>query len=719
MIHRVVSLLAAITSAAMAQPTSYVISTLAYGTVVPVNGPSLTTPVGETQGVAVDASGNVFFTNRYSVYKLDGLGIVTRIAGTGIFGDLGDGGPAIYARFKYAGGIALDHAGNIYVADAFAARVRKISTDGIITTIAGNGTACCHNDGAGDGGRATAAQLFVPYQIAVDPAGNVYIGEGNTARIRRVTADGIIQTVAGVGGAPGHSGDGGPAAQAQIGAPWGLAFDPAGNLYFSEAIPGEDIIGPVATYIRKVTLDGIISTIAGSGGVGTSGDGGPALSAQFSMPGSLVATSSGDVYVTDAARLRKISADGTIRTIAGGDRSGFSGDAGPAIQATFSTTAGGQFLGLGIDQFEDLFVADSHNQRIREITNDGITITVAGDGRGACCYDGNLGPNLYAPVGVTADPGGGLYVSDTYNSRIFKFNGDSINTVVGPVGSYLFPPQLFGTPPLGDNGAAILAQISLPAGSAFDASGNLYLADAGDDRIRKIGTDGRISTVAGTGACCFGGDGGPAISAQLTWPEDVAADRSGRIYIADTGDNRIRVVMPDGKIATLAGNGSPGYAGDDGPAAAASLNQPSGVAVDGAGNVYIADTLNFRIRKVAPNGTISTVAGTGLRDANDEGRVPGEGGPAISAQLWLPLGVRVDAADNLYIADGIGVRFVSAAGIISTIAGSGLFGITGDGGPATSASLGAWGLTIDSSGTIYVADPWDSAVRKLTPTKAH
>ena len=217
---------------------------------------------------------------------------------------------------------------------------------------------------------------------------------------------------------------------------------------------------------------------------------------------------------------------------------------------------------------------------------------------------------------------------------------------------------------------------------AVDASGNLYIADTGNNRIRKVSATGIITTVAGNGSAGYSGDGGPATSAQLDGPEGVAVDGSGNLYIADTCNNRIRKVSATGIITTVAGNGSAGYSGDGGPATSAQLSLPAGVAVDGSGNLYIADSGNNRIRKVSATGIITTVAGNGSPGYS------GDGGPATSAQLNQPAGVAVDASGNLYIADSSNnrIRKVSATGIITTVAGNGFDGYSGDGGPATSAA---------------------------------
>jgi len=215
-------------------------------------------------------------------FKLDTIGVLTRIAGSGIQGDSGDGGPATSAKLHDPAAVAVDPSGNLFIADSMVGRIRKVTPDGTISTVAGTGNSCCYNDGAGDDGPALKAQLFYPYQLAVDATG-VYIAEWNTSQIRKVSLHGTIRTVVGTG-AYGYSGDGGPASAAQIGAAWGMTFDRSGSLYFSDAIPGDDI-EPAVTHVRKVTQDGIITTIAASGAVGFGGDGGPALNAQFYAPG--------------------------------------------------------------------------------------------------------------------------------------------------------------------------------------------------------------------------------------------------------------------------------------------------------------------------------------------------------------------------------------------------------------------------------------------------
>jgi len=267
----------------------------------------------------------------------------------------------------------------------------------------------------------------------------------------------------------------------------------------------------------------------------------------------------------------------------------------------------------------------------------------------------------------------------------------------------------------GDGGGATAAQLSAPFGTAVDSAGNFYIAEWLNHRVRKVDTSGSITTVAGIGVGGYGGDGGPATEAALNSPEGVAVDAAGNIYIADSFNNRIRKVDTSGVITTIAGNGSPQYTGE-GVATQVSLNDPSGVAADKSGNLYIADNSSHRIRKLnLSRGIISTIAGTGI------GGFSGDGGPASAAQVFNPTHLATDQAGNLYIADynNHRIRKISAGtGIITTVAGSATrddhSGYSGDGGPATSAQFNnPAGVAIDAAGNLYIADAQNKRVRKV------
>ncbi|MEE8177783.1 MAG: NHL repeat-containing protein, partial [Acidobacteriota bacterium] len=369
-----------------------------------------------------------------------------------------------------------------------------------------------------------------------------------------------------------------------------------------------------------------------------------------------------------------------IITTAAGATWTFPGDGGAATDAPL-----GEVQAVAIDAAGNVFAADTGNNLVVKISPTGVLTVVAGNGiRG---FSGDGGPatsaSLNQPTSVTVDIAGNLFIVDKDNQRIRKVTpGGTITTVAGN-GDFGFT---------GDGGAATSASLNFPRGVAVDADGNLYIADTYSNRIRKITPGGTITTVAGSGSADpgaggFSGDGGPATSALLDVPTGVAVDGTGNLYIAD-GSNRVRKISSGGIIDTVAGTGIEDFSGDEGPAISATLNQAFGVAVDESGNLYIADTVNNRIRKVTPDGTINTVAGSG-GTGRSAGALSGDDGPATSASLNLPSGVAVDAGGNVYIADTVNqrVRKVSSAGTITTLAGDNLFKFSGDGGPATSASL--------------------------------
>ena len=321
--------------------------------------------------------------------------------------------------------------------------------------------------------------------------------------------------------------------------------------------------------------------------------------------------------------------------------------------------------------------------------------------------DGSAATNakLNDPIQIALDSAGNLYIADSGSNRIRKVTASTgkISTIAGG--------SLAGYS--GDGAAATAALLDDPEGIFLDSSGNIFIADLLNNVVRKITTDGKINTVAGNSSRNFSGDGGPAISATLDYPLGLATDSSGDLFFADSFNHRIRIVTPDGNINTYAGSGVANYSGDGGPATSADLNRPFGICLDAAGNLFIADNENHRIRKVTPGGAITTVAGTGTAGA------AGDGGPATKAQLNRPYDVKVDSAGDLFIADynNSRIRMVTPDGVIRTIAGGSGFGYNGDGGAATAAQINQpTGIAIDTNGTIYIADSANNVIRLLTPT---
>ena len=672
-----------------AQP--YSISTIAGGAPPLTPLAALNAAIGQPQRTTIDAAGNLYFSSSNAVYKMDTTGVLTLIAGNSRLGFSGDGGPATSAQLNLPKGVAIDASGNVYIADSGNNRVRQVAPNGIITTLAGNGTPGY----SGDGGVASSAQLHLPSGVAVDSSGNVYIADTANFVIRQVNQYGIINTVAG-NGTLGFSGDGGSPTIAQLSGAEDVAVDANGNMFIADT-------GNAC--IREASPNtGVMSTVAGTGGSpGYSGDGGAATKATMNQPFSLAMDGSGNLYIAEYgdSRIRKVTAKGIISTIAGTGSPGFAGDGGQASKAQLNLPAG-----ISIDAGGNLYIADSANLRVREISSSGNIATIAGNGIFSYSGDGGLGTKaqLNGPAGVAIDAAGNVYISDTVNNRVRKVSPNGIIATIAGTGSPGFS---------GDGGAAANAQINSPQGLAVDAAGNLYIADSGNNCVRMIAPDGTITTFAGNATPGFSGDGGPAASAEMTKPFGLAVDTAGNLYIAAFGNSRIRKVSA-GIITTVAGNGFTGYSGDGGPAISAAINGPKGVAVDSGGNIYIADTANNRIRRVTPDGNIATIAGTGVAGFS------GDGGQSNNAELVVPASVAVDSAGNLYILDGSArLRKVIPNGIINTVAGTGTQGYSGDGGPAISAQFNNPAqIALDAAGNLYVADAGNNAIRAIDPSSS-
>jgi hypothetical protein len=680
-----------------------VINTLAGGG--PNNVPATSANVGWPVAVAVDSSGNYYFATsasaEYRVFKVNTSGTLTVFAGNGSAGYSGDGGPAAQAELYDPWGVAADSSGNVYIADEGNCIVRKVDSTGTISTFAGTPGNCAYG---GDGGAATSAYLYYPYGVAVDKSGNVYIADTDNYRIREVTiSDGKINTVAGTGasctGGGAKCGDGGAATSAGISWVESLAVDGSGNVYIADQDNYE---------IRKFSVGGNISTVAGNGTYGYSGDGGAATSAELSYVYGIAVDSGGNIFIADWGnfRIREVMAwDGKISTVAGNGTECTKGGAGCGDGDLATNAEIGAVYGVAVDSSDDIFIADNSNLGIREVTiSNGRINTVAGNG--TCCFTGNGIPAANAalnqPMSATSDSAGNIYVADTYNCIVREVNGTSgnITTLAGTPGSCGYG---------GDGGAATSAQLDWPTKVALYA-GNVYIADFQNCVIRQVDATGNISTFAGTpGTCKYGGDGGAATSAYLYYPEGVAVDSSGNVYIADVFNYRIREVS-GGIINTVAGNGTAGYSGDGGLATSAEVNQPRDVAVDALGNLYIADDGNSRIRMVNTSGVISTFAGNGSSGYS------GDGVLATTASLYYPIGVVVDAIGDVLIADmgNSRIRWVDGQGIIHTVAGDGTYGFSGDGGLGTSAMLTyPYGVGVDPSGNIYLDDGANNRVRMV------
>ncbi len=741
------------------------ISTIAGGG--PNNLPKLSANIGFIFGIARDPSSNFYLVAPDSarVFKISSTGTLTIFAGTGIDGYSGDGGPATSAQVGAPEGVAADTVGNVFIADTNNAVIRMVNAAGTISTVAGNTTdTLCANalNNLGDGCPATSSYLGEPIDVFVDAAGDIFISDVFDYRVREVfcantavtctpptgfTA-GDIYTVAGgatanCANATDSIGDNCPATAAMLFGPQGLFVDGSGNLYIADT---------VNSVIREVSAaTGIIQTIAGTPkSAGYSGDNGPAVSAQLSYPYDVFVDGSGDIFIadTDNQRIREVGGpasgfSGTIKTVVGGGtgcaaETDVYGDGCPATAAILEYPEG-----LALDSTGDLFIADTSDELIREVS--GGTIEVYA-GNGTSSYSGDGFPAtdgaLNDPDSVSVDQSGDIFIADSENQIIREVNGSTTNlsTFAGTPGQEneeLCDPPITGS------------QFCVPMGVLVDAFGNVFIADSLDEVVWEVPAgSNQINLIAGLNdeEICNDttlGDGCPATMAVLSTPEGLAIDSAGNLYIADSRDDVIRVVycvnpaltctpptgFQAGYINTVAGTPQDyGYGGDGGPATSAQLAYPTGVTVDLAGNLYIADNQNGILREVpsvmSASPTIMTIAGT-----PDEYGYTGDGGPPTSATLSGPADVKVDAAGNIFFSDcevasegpcnDVIQEIPAATGLLQTIAGmnvdgEGVYGFSGDGGPATSATFEEpGGLAFDAAGDLLVADIYNGRIRSI------
>ncbi len=687
-------------------------------TTVVGGGATPTTPLtadipGPTAAVR-DKSGNTYIAAPLSrnVFELTSGGTLSTFAGLGYGGFSGDGGLASAAVMGDPAAITFDSKGNMFIADYGSSRIRRVdAVTGIITTVAGSGVKCASSlNACGDGGLATKALLNLPEAVAVDGSGNIFIADATDNKIRRVDAiSGIITTVVGNGqmctNPTNTCGDGASATAAQLNFPEGIAVDAAGNLYVSDTLDQR---------VRIVSA-GVINPFAGNGGycrnsTTTCGDGHPATLAQLHKPQQVTVDASGNVYIADTAdnKIRIVDTTGTINTVAGSGAQGLGGDGGSPTAAVLNLP-----VGVSVDGSGNVLIADTGNQRVR-IVSAGVIQTLAGGGNGG---DGGAATSaiLAGPYAVAEDSAGNLYIADQGNNRIRKLTGTTITTVAG-TGSVGYT---------GDTGPATSATLNAPSSVVVDGSGNIFIGDNGNLVVRRVDAiSGVITTVAGNGSSCYPttstcGDTGPATSASLTSPQNIALDANGNLYIADYFAFKVRKVSALTQIiSTIAGTGIAGGTGDNGAATLAKLNHPSGLGVDSAGNIYISDQYNNKIRSINTAGTITTYA------LNGNTCLCGDGGPALQGSMWNPLEISVDPSANVFIGGGnanVVQRVDAATKTWGTVAGvasqPAIGGFSGDGGPATLARLSNFGLVVDSHSNLYISDQGNNRIRlvHLTP----
>ena len=597
-------------------------------------------------------------------------------AGNGVVLDHTDG-TGTNARFFSPTGVAVDGAGNIYIADVGDHTIRKVTPGGVVTTLAGISGQAGSADGAG-----TSASFLYPYAIAVDGAGNVYVADCGNQNIRKITAGGSVSTLAGTPGVVGVDNGTGPVAQ--FNNPQGIAVDGAGNVYVSDTYN---------SIIRMISPAGVVTTLAGVAGQTGSADG-TGSSARFNYPSGIAADTGGNVYVADFenSTIRKIAPGGVVTTLAGSPQQAGDGD-GFGSGARFNHPED-----VAVDGSGNVYVLDTSNQTVRKISTGGVVSTLAGNPGMSGRLDGTgAGASFFYPGGIAVGATN-LYVADTGNHslRVVTISG-GVSTLAGAAG------QEGST-----DGTGSGALFAYPDGVAVDVGGNVYIADTNNNTIRKMTPGGVITTYAGV-AGPPGSNDGPAASARFNSPTGVAADVFGNVYVADAGNSTIRRINSAGIVATVAGqagvNGS-----SDGVGSGALFNSPEGIAVDGVGNVYVADTNNCTVRMVNPLGIVTTLAGS-------PGQIGSADGAGSSARFDGPYAVAVDGLSNVYVSDFFNatIRVINNAHVVSTLAGTaqnpGFTDATG----APAKFNQAYGVAVDGSGNLFVTDTYNRAVRKIAP----
>ena len=635
-------------------------------------------------GIATDPRGNIYISHRSQnrIRKLSPNGTITTIAGNGIAGFSGDGVPALKSSLNFPAGLAFDK-GNLYVADRNNHRIRKIDSKGIISTVAGTGIPECCNDN----GLAVEAHLHFPSDIDVDTEGNLYISDRSNNRIRKVNPDGIITTIAGLG-KPGYGGDFGPADQALLKYPFGVSHDNKGNFYIADRGNNR---------VRKIDQRGIITTIAGDGTHSFGGDYGPANQSSLAFPTDVIVDSLGMVYIADRNnnRVRKIDRLGVITTLMGLSQTEFNGDNEISAETTLHLP-----FALALNGEDRLLVVDRNHFRVREVRLQSNQVeTIAGNGTFLFRGDGGPGggATLDAPSGIAVDSKGNVLFADRLHQRIRRVRSNGILETV--IGNGKQGNEGNGRP-------GIEATLHLPEVLVMDHEDNIYLTQRTGNAwiIRKSNAEGIITHFAGNGRQGNTGDGGPAIEASFHTISDIAADGSGNIFIADSINRNIRKVDKNGVISTIAEANLEGLGTEV---------HPNGIVVDKVGSIFFSDSGSSKVYKIDTNGAITLIAGTG--DFGDHG----DEGPALEAGLRSPGGLAIGPDGFLYIAEQTThrIRKVDSSGVITRYVGTGKFGYSGDGGPAIEANIKTpFRMDFDREGNLYFSDRDNNRIRKVDPS---
>jgi uncharacterized protein (TIGR03437 family) len=586
--------------------------------------------------------------------------------------------PGLQAPLAAPKSLSFDRFGNLFVGDSDNYLVFQLNSQNVVHVAAGNGLF-----GIGTpSGPATRIRVS-PAAVAADRDGNLVILD-TFGSVRRLGSDGNLRAIASV----------------QLGSP-GLCLDSSGNIYVATAS---------GNTIQKIGADGKVVTIAGTGVAGYSGDGGPATAAALRFPYSITADNAGNLYFYDYSNfvVRKINSQGIISTVAGG------GTTIPTNAGVLASKAKlGNIFGLATDSTGRLLMADQGSNQIFRLEPNGNVVAIAGRvnaSGGGYAGDGGGATNalLNQPYSVAADGSDNIYIADTGNGVIRKIDHSGIITTVAGNRQFRFR---------GDNGPAVSAALRLPNEAIPAPDGSVFIADSNNNRIRKVSPAGIITTFAGNGTTDYPGDGPDALVVGIDNPRQMAVDSAGNLYVALFTLPRILKITPGGAVSTYAGSASPLNFNDGGQANQTAISRIGGMAVDGEGNLYFSEFLDAAIRKVTPNGIITTVAGSLNQFGIGSAGFSGDGSAANKAKLNRPFGVAVDAAGNVYFADSANhrVRKIGTDGIISTVAGNGIPAFSGDGGAPTQASLNTpTSVAVDSIGRLFIGDTGNLRIRVVT-----
>jgi sugar lactone lactonase YvrE len=644
-----------------------------------LTGDAATTAIGWPLGIVRHRNGDLIVADFHGhrLWRVDMNGQLHVFAGDGVPGFAGDGGAAADSRLNQPHDLCRDRAGNIYVCDWGNLRVRRIDVETTtIVTVAGSG----EFGREGDGARATDAQFESPCGVACDSQGLLYIADELACSVRRVDSSGIISMYAGTGTA-GFSGDGGSALEASLNNAEHLSVDADDNLYICDN--GND-------RIRKVTPEGIIWTIAGRDLFGpdppgpdsgisrheetnlpitidigheyhfssvksSAGDHGPATLASLNTPDSLFADREGNVFIGEmnGFRIRRIDATtGVIDTVIGTGVPNAGQDGRPAETSEISSPESG----LWVDADGAVLWSDCSGRVRRADPETRLVRTLLGEGHPS--PEGSaVSTALVGPLGLDVSPGGDIFVADCVGRRVRRIDG------VNGTASLVAGNGARAT--AGDGGPATDACLGSPHDVAVDLDGNVYIADARYARIRRVDPSGIITTWAGTGTHWDSGDEGHAGASGIPLPMSILIDAEGRLLVGQATGQIRRISPATGHVATIAGTGLPGFAGDEGPATRARLSQPADLAVGQDGSVLFADVGCHRVRRIDPTGRIETIVGTGRRGFSPDGSL------AREASISGPRGVAVDPEGVVFFTDTGNqlVRTILADGSIETLAG--------------------------------------------------